>query len=66
MKIELVYSSAELKALDAKSRAALKKLGTRLVRTSPEIRAMIKKDPKIHRKLKALMRPAYGRLKKKK
>jgi hypothetical protein len=66
MRMDLVYSSAELKALDAKGRAALKKLGTRLVRTSPAIRDMVKKDPKIRKKLKTMMRAHYQRMKKKK
>ena len=66
MRMDLVYSRKELKTLDAKTRKALKALGTRLVRTSPAIRKMIQNDPKIHRKLKTLMRPQYQRLKKKK
>ena len=66
MKLNLVYSSAELKELDGKSRAALTKIGTRLVRTSPAIRDMVKKDPKIRKKLKTMMRGHYQRMKKKK
>ena len=65
MIIDLVYSSDELKALDRKSRAALAKHGKRLVRTSPEIRDIIKKDPKVRKKLKALMRTKYNQLKRK-
>lgn len=65
MIIKLIYSRDELKALDTKSRLALTRLGIRLVRTSPEIRNIIKKDPKVHRKLKALLRPTYNRLKRK-
>ena len=62
-RIDLIYTAAELKALDRKSRAALTKQGIRLVRTSPEIRNIIKKDPKIRRKLKTLLRPTYNGLK---
>ena len=62
-KIDLVFSDKELKALDRKQRAALQKHAVRLVRTSPEIRDMIKKDPKIRRKLRAKLRGVHGRLK---
>jgi hypothetical protein len=65
MIIKLIYSRDELKALDTKSRLALTRLGIRLVRTSPEIRNIIKKDPKVRKKLKALLRPTYNRLKRK-
>ena len=62
-KIDLVFSNRELKELDRKQRAALQKHAVRLVRTSPEIRDMIKKDPKIRRKLRAKLRGVHGRLK---
>jgi hypothetical protein len=64
-KIDLVFSDKELKALDRKQRETLKKHAIRLVRTSPEIREMIKKDPKIRRKLKAKLRDLHGRMKRK-
>jgi hypothetical protein len=64
-RIDLIYTAAELRALDRKGRATLTEHGLRLVRTSPEIRNMIKKDPKIRRKLKTLLRPTYRRLKRK-
>ena len=64
-RIDLIYTAAELKALNRKRRATLTKHGLRLVRTSPEIRNMIKKDPKIRRKLKTLLRSTYSRLKRK-
>jgi hypothetical protein len=64
-RIDLVYTAAELKALDRKSRETLTKHGIRLVRTSPQIRNIIKKDPKVRRKLKALLRPKYRQLKRK-
>jgi len=62
-KIDLIFSNKELKELDRKQREALKKHAVRLVRTSPEIREIIKKDPKIRRKLKAKLRGVHGRLK---
>ena len=64
-RLDLIYTPAELKALDTKSRATLKEYGIHLVRTSPEIRNIIKKDPKVRKKLKAMLRPKYGRLKRK-
>jgi hypothetical protein len=64
-RLDLIYTAAELRALNSKKRAALTKHGVRLVRTSPEIRNMIKKDPKIRRKLKSLLRPTFSRLKRK-
>ena len=64
-RIDHVFTAAELRALNKKKRDALTKHGIRLVRTNPEIRNIIKKDPKIRRKLKALLRPAFSRLKRK-
>jgi hypothetical protein len=64
-RLDLIYTAAELRALNRKKRATLTKHGVRLVRTSPEIRNMIKKDPKIRRKLKSLLRPTFSRLKRK-
>ena len=64
-RIDLVYTAAELRALNKKKRDALAKHGLRLVRTNAAIRNIIKKDPKIRRKLKALLRPAFSRLKRK-
>jgi hypothetical protein len=61
--IELVYTADELKALDKKSRASLQKLGTRLVHTSRDIRNIVKKDPKVRKKLRTKLRPALNRLK---
>ena len=62
-KIDLIFSNKELKELDRKQREALKKHAVRLVRTSPEIREIIKKDPRIRRKLKTKLRGLHGRLK---
>ena len=65
MKINLVYTPDELKALDRKSRAALTKYAVHLVHTSREIRKIVAKDPKVRKKLKAMLRPTYSRLKRK-
>jgi hypothetical protein len=62
-RIALIYTPDELKALDKKSQAALKKHGRRLVQTSAAIRNIIKRDPKVCKKLKVLLRPEYSRLK---
>jgi hypothetical protein len=61
-KLELIFTAAELKALDKKSRDILQEHGVHLVRTSPAIRAMIIKDPKVNKKLKELLRPTLKRL----
>jgi len=60
-----LFTASELKALPRKHHATLLKLARRLVRTSPEIRDIIKKDPKIRRKLRAKLRGLHGRLKRK-
>jgi hypothetical protein len=57
-----LYSSKELKALDAKKRAILKKRAVHHVRTSPDIRNIIKKHPHIRKKLRAKLRPLYKQL----
>jgi hypothetical protein len=61
--ISLVFSAAELKKLDKKSRDALTKRGRTLVRTSPAIRNIIKKDPKVCKALKTKLRPMFNQLK---
>ena len=63
--IGLIFSEEELSALDQKQRATLTKHALRLVRTSPEIRNIIKKDPKVRKILGAELRPLYNRLKQK-
>jgi hypothetical protein len=60
-----IFTPAQLKALPRKHHATLLKLARRLVRTSPEIRKVVKQDPKIHRILKRKLRPTYNRLKRK-
>jgi hypothetical protein len=64
--ITLVYTRDELKGLDKKSRDALQKRGKRLVETSEAIRKIIKRDRKVCKKLKMLLRPEFSRLKRKK
>jgi hypothetical protein len=64
-RLDLIYTAAELRAIDKKKRDALTKHGVRLIRTSPQIRNIIKKDPKVRRKLKTLLRPKYRQLKRK-
>jgi hypothetical protein len=64
-RLDLIYTAAELRTLNKKKRDALTKHGVRLVRTSKEIRNIIKKDPKIRRKLKSLLRPTFSRMKRK-
>jgi hypothetical protein len=60
-----LFTASELKALPRKHHATLLKLARRLVRTSPEIRKVVKQDPKIHRILRRKLRPTYNRLKRK-
>jgi hypothetical protein len=62
-RINLIFSESELKTLDRKQRAALQKHAVRLVRTSPDIWNIIKKDPKVCKKLKQKLRATYNRLK---
>jgi hypothetical protein len=63
--IGYLFSAAELKGLPRKHHAALLKLARRLVRTSPDIRKVVKHNPKIHRILRRKLRPTYNRLKRK-
>lgn len=63
--IGYLFTAAELKALPRKHHATLLKLARRLVRTSPDIRKVVKHDPKIHRILTRKLRPTYNRLKRK-
>jgi hypothetical protein len=64
--ISLVFTPKELKALDKKSRDALFKRCRRMVQTSSAIRNIIKRDPKVCKKLRALMGSEYSRLRRKK
>jgi hypothetical protein len=63
--IGYLFTARELKALPRKHHATLLKLARRLVRTSPEIRKVVKHDPKIHRILRRKLRPTYNKLKRK-
>ena len=63
--IGYLFTAAELKALPRKHHATLLKLARRLVRTSPEIRKVVKHDPKIHRILRQKLRPTYNKMKRK-
>jgi hypothetical protein len=60
-----VVSRAELKRLDRKHHSTLLKHARRLVRTSPEIRKIIKGDRRIQKILKQKLRPTYNRLERK-
>jgi hypothetical protein len=64
-RIELIYSAAELKKLDRKSRDALTRHGLQLVQKDRAIKNIIKKDPKICKALKKKLRPTFNRLKRK-
>jgi predicted transcriptional regulator len=63
--IGYLFTAAELKALPRKHHATLLKLARRLVRTSADIRKVVKHDPKIHRILRRKLRPTFNRLKRK-
>jgi hypothetical protein len=63
--IGYLFTAAELKALPRKHHATLLKLARRFVRTSPEIRKVVKHDPKIHRILRRKLRPTYNKMKRK-
>jgi hypothetical protein len=57
-----VFTTDELKALSKGKRDALEKYAKLVVLTNPAIRDIIKKDPKIRKKLKELLDPARKRL----
>jgi len=57
-----VFSSDELKTLSKTQRNVLEKYGRLVVLTSPAIRNIIKKDPKVRKKLKALLNPTRKQL----
>jgi hypothetical protein len=61
-RLALIYTRDELSKLTYKERASLQRLGVRLVRTSPQIRNIIKKDLKVRKKLKTLLRSKYSQL----
>jgi mRNA-degrading endonuclease RelE of RelBE toxin-antitoxin system len=53
-----VFTADELKTLSKKQRSILEKYGKIVVLTNPAIRSIIKKDPKVRKKLKGLLNPA--------
>jgi hypothetical protein len=60
--ISEVFNADELKTLSKAQRDILEKYGKLVVLTSPAIRNIIKKDPKVRKKLKGLLDPARKRL----
>lgn len=57
-----VFSNDELKTLSKTQRNVLEKYGRLVVLTNPAIRNIIKKDPKVRKKLKALLDPTRKQL----
>ncbi len=57
-----VFTADELKTLSKTQRNILEKYGKLIVLTNPAIRDIIKKDPKVRKKLKGLLDPARKRL----
>jgi mRNA-degrading endonuclease RelE of RelBE toxin-antitoxin system len=57
-----VFTAEELKTLSKTQRNVLEKYGKLVVLTNPAIRNMIKKDPKIRKKLKGLPDPTRKQL----
>jgi non-ribosomal peptide synthetase component F len=57
-----VFTADELKTLSKTQRNILEKYGKLIVLTNPAIRNIIKKDPKVRKKLKGLLDPARKRL----
>lgn len=61
-RLALIYTPDELKKLDSKDKKALLALGKKKVRTSPQIRSMIKNDRKIAKELKKLLSSKFNQL----
>lgn len=57
-----IFTAEELKTLSKTQRNVLEKYGKLVVLTNPAIRNMIKKDPKIQKKLKGLLDPTRKQL----
>jgi hypothetical protein len=57
-----VFTADELKTLSKTERDMLEKYGKLVVLTHPAILNMIKKNPKVRKKLKGLLDPARKRL----
>jgi hypothetical protein len=60
-----IFYPEELKRLSAKERGILQKEAVRLVKKSLDIRNIIKKDPKVRKKLRGKLQPLYNKLAKK-
>jgi hypothetical protein len=60
-----IFYPEELKRLSAKERSILQKEAVRLVKGSRDIRNIIKKDPKVRKKLRVKLQPLYNKLAKK-
>jgi hypothetical protein len=63
--IGYLFTARELKALPKKYHATLLNEARRLVRTSSEVRKVVKHEPKIHRILRRKLLPRYKQLKRK-
>jgi hypothetical protein len=61
-RISDIFTADELKTLSKAQRSTLEKYGKLIVLTNPAIRNIIKKDPKVQKKLKGLLDPARKRL----
>ena len=61
-RLNSIFTADELKTLSKIERDALEEYGRLVVLTDPAIRNMIKKDPKIQKKLKSLLNPSRKRL----
>jgi hypothetical protein len=57
-----VFTADELKTLSKAQRDVLEEYGKLVVLTNPAIRNIIKKDPKVRKKLKGLLNPARKQL----
>ena len=61
-RLSSIFTADELKTLSKTQRDVLEEYGRLVVLTNPAIRNMIKKDPKIQKKLKGLLDPSRKRL----
>jgi len=61
-RISDIFAADELKTLSKTQRDILEKYGKLVVLTHPAIRNIIKKDPKVRKKLKGLLDPERKRL----
>ena len=61
-RLDLIYTRDELRTLDSKDRKTLRALGIKNVKTSPQIRNIIRNDRKIAKKLKRLLSYKFNQL----